>query len=203
VRRTLRRFDQHDPDRRGRRLASAALEALLDALPVGRRHALVDYFAYLDAAEIALPDAGQDVFERYLHRLATRRLKRGPAARAGQVASAWNWARTHLHGWPPVALVPPCGRAVGPGLEACPASFHQDLHPTSAVSPARTSAIPSDLRRVASVCDEAYRLGHSLSSSCPRLTIPDQKRSILSLPRLHRLSQSRVITTLSASSKLR
>jgi hypothetical protein len=74
VRRTLRRFDQHDPDRRGRRLASAALEALLDALPVGRRHALVDYFAYLDAAEIALPDAGQDVFERYLHRLATRRL---------------------------------------------------------------------------------------------------------------------------------
>ena len=128
LRRVLRRCGQHDPDYRGRPLASPALQALSEALPKERRLALIDYLRFLDRKNVSPDAACQALYLQYLSWCATRTLRSNPDGRAGQVASAWNWARIHIQGWPCIELASPRpGPAKGRCLEDCPASLARDL----------------------------------------------------------------------------
>ena len=128
LRRVLRLCGQHDPDYRGQPLASPALQALSVALPTERRLGLIDYLRFLDRENVPPDTADQESYRRYLSWSTERTLRSNPESQAGQVASAWNWARTHIQGWPCSELVPPRRRAVkGRGVEDCPASLAQDL----------------------------------------------------------------------------
>jgi hypothetical protein len=100
LRAILRRLGRHEPDRRGVDLRSAALQACRAALPYHRQLAVLDFLRFLDTEQIPPEAADGSTLSAYQSRCSQRTLCADAAARARQVASAWNWACQNLPDWP-------------------------------------------------------------------------------------------------------
>jgi integrase len=124
----LRRLGRHEPDRRGKDLASPALQACLDCLSPYRRLAIVDFLRFLESEQITPDAVDPGTLGAYETRCSERTLCRDPAARGRQVASIWNWAHQNVPSWPGKRLAR-TGRADRYTLpfESYPTLFQQDL----------------------------------------------------------------------------
>jgi integrase len=128
LRAVLRRLDRHEPNRRGAVLQSTALQACQAALPPHHQLAVVDFLRFLDTEQIPPQAANGGTLGAYQTRCSERTLCADPAARARQVAAAWNWACENVPDWPGQKLTR-AGRTdrYSFPLETYPLPFQQDV----------------------------------------------------------------------------